>query len=120
MILNVIFFIGLLSVVVNSRSTTEANKIHNTLHGFIPYGQRPIATIMSFCGGPISITAIVIWGFISLKWYVVIASWLICGSICRFIVEKKFNFPLSIKTLFYSDLYSIISSIILWVVYFIK
>ena len=120
MILNAIFFVGLLSVVVNSRSTTEANKIHNAPRGFIPYGQRPIAAIMSFCGGPISITAIVIWGFISLKWYIVIASWIISGLICRFFVEKIFNFPLSIKTLFYSDLYSTISAITLWVIYFIR
>ena len=75
---------------------------------------------MSFCGGAISMTAIIMWGFISLKWYIVIASWIISGLICRFFVEKIFNFPLSIKTLFYSDLYSTISSIILWVVYFIK
>ena len=120
MILNVIFFVGLLSVVVNSRSTTEANKIHNAPPGFIPGGQRPIATIMSFCGGAISMTAIIMWGFISLKWYIVIASWLICGGICRFFVEKKFDFPLSIKTLFYSDLFSTISAITLWVIYFIK
>ena len=120
MILNVIFFVGLLSVVVNSRSTTEANKIHNAPRGFIPYGQRPIAAIMSFCGGPISITAIGIWGFISLKWYFVIASWIISGCICRFFIEKKFNFPFNIVTLFYSDVLTTISAITLWVIYFIR
>ncbi len=33
---------------------------------------------------------------------------------------KKFNFPLNIVILLYSDFLSIISAIILWVTYFIK
>ena len=120
MILELIFFVGLLSTVVNARSTNETRKLHGVGYGFIPIGQKPLPLIMSFIGGPISITAIIIWGFISLKWYFVIASWLISGAICRFFIEKKFNFPLNIMTLLYSDFLSIISAIILWVTYFVK
>ena len=35
-------------------------------------------------------------------------------------IEKKFNFPLNIVTLFFSDILSAISAITLWVIYFIK
>ena len=91
MIINIVFFLGLLSGVINSRSVTETRKIHNAPYGLIPIGQKPLATIVGFLGGPIAISAIVIWGFISLKWYFVIISWIICGAICRLFVEKKFN-----------------------------
>ena len=120
MILELIFFVGLLSGVVNSRSTNETRKFHGVGFGFTPIGQKPLPLIMSFVGGPISITAIVIWGFISLKWYFVIASWIISGCICRFFIEKKFNFPFNIVTLFYSDILTTISAITLWVIYFIR
>ena len=120
MILELIFFVGLLSTVVNARSTNETRKLHGVGYGFIPIGQKPLPLIMSFIGGPISTTAIIVWGFISLKWYFVIASWLISGAICRFFIEKKFNFPLNIVTLFFSDILSAISAITLWVIYFIK
>ena len=117
MILELIFFVGLLSGVINSRSTNENRKIHNASHNFIPDGQKPLATVMSCIGGPISISAIVIWGFIFLDWYIVILAWLVCGAICRFIIEKNFRFPLDIKTLFYSDIFTTVSSMILWIAY---
>ena len=91
MIISIVFFLGLLSGVINSRSVTETRKIHNAPYGLIPIGQKPLATIVGFLGGPIAISAIVIWGFISLKWYFVIISWIICGAICRLFVEKKFK-----------------------------
>tara|TARA_B100001996_G_scaffold207127_1_gene158790 strand:- start:638 stop:1000 length:363 start_codon:yes stop_codon:yes gene_type:complete len=120
MVLELIFFAGLLSGVVNSRSTNETRKIHNLPYSFIPDGQRPLSVIMSFVGGPIAITAMVVWGFIYLEWYIVIALWMICGAICRFVIEKKFAFPLDLITLFYSDIFTTVSAIILWVAYFIK
>ncbi|MDA9697458.1 hypothetical protein N9U83_05145 [Candidatus Pelagibacter sp.] len=117
-IFNLIFFLGLLSGVVNSRSTTVKSKMHNAPIGFIPDGQRPLSLIMSFIGGPIAIIAISIWGFLNIKWYLVILSWFVCGAICRFIVEKKFNFPLDLITLFYSDIFTTLCAISLWVSYF--
>ena len=118
MIANTIFFLGLLSGVVNSRSVTEKRKIYNAPYGLLPLGQKPLATLIGFLGGPIAISAIVIWGFFSLKWYYVVISWIICGAICRQFVEKKFNFPLNNLILLYSDLFTILSSITLWILYF--
>ena len=119
MIISIVFFLGLLSGVINSRSVTETRKIHNAPYGLIPIGQKPLATTVGFLGGPIAISAIVIWGFISLKWYFVIISWIICGAICRLFVEKKFNFPLNYLILFYSDLFTILCAITLWILYFV-
>ena len=119
MIISIVFFLGLLSGVINSRSVTETRKIHNAPYGLIPIGQKPLATLVGFLGGPIAISAIVIWGFISLKWYFVIISWIICGAICRLFVEKKFNFPLNYLILFYSDLFTILCAITLWILYFV-
>ena len=119
MIISIVFFLGLLSGVINSRSVTETRKIHNAPYGLIPIGQKPLATLVCFLGGPIAISAIVIWGFISLKWYFVIISWIICGAICRLFVEKKFNFPLNYLILFYSDLFTILCAITLWILYFV-
>ena len=119
MILTIIFFLGLLSGVINSRSVTVTRKIHNAPYGFIPLGQRPLPTIIAFLGGPIAISAIVIWGFISINWFYVIISWIICGAICRLLVEKKFNFPLSNLILFYSDLFTILCALTLWILYFV-
>ena len=75
-------------------------------------------TISIIIGGPIAIIAISIWGFLNIKWYLVILSWFVCGAICRFIVEKKFNFPLDLITLFYSDIFTTLCAISLWVSYF--
>lgn len=119
MIISIVFFLGLLSGVINSRSVTETRKIHNAPYGLIPIGQKPLATIVGFLGGPIAISAIVIWGFISINWFYVIISWIICGAICNLFVEKKFNFPLSNLILFYSDLFTILCALTLWILYFV-
>ena len=50
MILELIFFVGLLSTVVNARSTNETRKLHGVGYGFIPIGQKPLPIIMSFIG----------------------------------------------------------------------
>ena len=67
MIANTIFFLGLLSGVVNSRSVIEKRKLYNAPYVFIPLGQIPLATLIGFLGGPIAISTIVIWGFFSLN-----------------------------------------------------
>jgi len=121
MVLEIIFILGLGAGVISSRSVTIRNKITGG-HFFMIFPSTSMtnfASILSFIG-MISIFAISICGFILFKWYFVIGVWLGTGAICRFFIEKKFNFPFQDITTLYYDVVTIVANAILWTVFFLN
>ena len=80
MILEIIFFVCLLIGFVNARSIQIADR---SLHGRY-YIIFPSSKILSWFAailmvlGMISLFAIIIWGFIYIKWYIVVDSFIFC------------------------------------------
>lgn len=121
MILEIIFILGLGAGVISSRSVTIRNKITGG-HFFMMFPSTSMtnfASILSFIG-MLSIFAISICGFILFKWYFVIGVWMGAGAICRFFIEKKFNFPFQDITTLYYDVVTIVANAILWTVFFLN
>jgi len=121
MILEIIFILGLGAGVISSRSVTIRNKITGG-HFFMMFPSTSMtnfASILSFIG-MLSIFAISICGFILFKWYFVIGVWMVAGAICRFFIEKKFNFPFEDIITLYYDVVTIVANAILWTVFFLN
>jgi len=121
MVLEIIFILGLGAGVISSRSVTIRNKITGG-HFFMMFPSTSMtnfASILTFIG-MLSIFAISICGFILFKWYFVIVVWMGAGAICRFFIEKKFNFPFEDITTLYYDVVTIVANAILWTVFFLN
>ena len=125
MILEIIFFVCLLIGFVNARSIQIADRSpHGRYYIIFPSSKilSWFAAILMFLG-MISLFAIIIWGFIYIKWYIVVGSFIFQGAVVLLIISIIYALGTTIIDLtanYYPYILPALITLVATVVYFKK